>query len=630
MRGIATGDKLGQRILSVAVAAMLLAGIMATAGAPEADAKKRKQGKKDSKVAYYLTVLHNNDGESRLIDAGGELSDFGGVARFAKKVDQLREQGSRKVKRGNPKKAAVLISSGDNFLAGPEFNASLERLEETGEPYYDSVALRIIGYDAMTIGNHEFDFGPEVLAEFIKGFRGGTSFLSANLDFDGEPSLKALEDKGIIAGSTIVKKKGERIGIIGATTELLPDISSPRNVEVEAVLPAVQAEVNALKSHGVNKIILSSHLQGIDSEIELVKSLSDVDAVIAGGGDEVLFNEGDLLVPGDEGEDEDGDGVGDDIYGPYPVIAEDADGRDVPVVTTPGNYKYVGKLRLGFNARGRIVAIKDDSGLKRVAGGDQPDAVKPNRRIQRQVVEPVAESVEDLANNVIAQTAVELNGRTIDVRTKETNAGNLIADSQLWQATKLASEFGVPEPDISLQNGGGIRNDLVIPPGDITELDTFTWLPFSNFVTVVEDVERATLKDILEHVVTAAPGTAAGKFAQIGGFEFVYDADGTPRQTDEDGNVTNPGDRIEDVVLDDGTVIVQNGVVVPGPALTVATIDFLARGGDGYPFGEVEFTPLGVSYQQGLANYLTEADGLNGQVTAADYPEGGEGRIIAE
>ena len=79
---------------------------------------------------------------------------------------------------------------------------------------------------------------------------------------------------------------------------------------------------------------------------------------------------------------------------------------------------------------------------------------------------------------------------------------------------------------------------------------------------LVEDVERATLKDILEHVVTAAPGTAAGKFAQIGGFEFVYDADGTPRQTDEDSNVTTPGDKIEDMVLDDGTIIVQD-VVVP-------------------------------------------------------------------
>lgn len=609
MRGIATGTLPGRRILSVIVTAVLVAGLMLTAAGPEADAKKKR---KKPEVAYWLTVLHNNDGESRLIDAGGDLTDFGGIARFATKVDMLRSKATGSVGRGKRKvkKGAVLISSGDNFLAGPEFNASLERNERNGDPYYDSVGLSLIGYDAMTIGNHEFDFGPDVLAEFIEGFGTETpKFLSSNLDVSGEPNLAALEDEGLIAASTVVRKKGQRIGIIGATTETLPSISSPRNVVVEEVLPAVQAEIGALKQRRVNKIILSSHLQGIDSEIELIGSLRGVDVVIAGGGDEVLADENDLLVPGDDA---------DPPFGPYPVLAEDAGGRAIPVVTTPGNYKYVGKLKVGFNKRGRVVAIKRGSGLKRVAGGEQPDSVEANRRIQRWVVDPVAESVAELANNVIAQTEVELNGRTADVRTEETNAGNLIADSLLWEATRRAAEFGVSEPDIALQNGGGIRNDLVVPPGDVTELDTFTWLPFSNFVSVVEGVERDTLLDILEHVVEVAPDTQAGKFAQIGGFRYTYDADGTP------------GGKINDVTLDDGTQIVVDGVVVAGEALTVATIDFLARGGDDYPFGEAEFTPVGTSYQQALFNYLTFSEGLNGLVTAADYPEGGEGRIVPE
>ncbi len=604
MRDIATGALSGRRVLSVIVAAMLVAGLMLTAAAPEADAKKRDRS---NRVSYWLTVLHNNDGESRLIDAGGDLTEFGGIARFATKVDELRKDAVRRI--GGPgKKASVLISSGDNFLAGPEFNASLERNEATGAPYFDSVALSMIGYDAMTIGNHEFDFGPDVLAEFIEGFGGGTPFLSANLDFSGEPRLQALEDDGIIAGSVITKKKGEEIGIVGATTELLPTISSPRNVEVEAVLPAVQAEVAALKAEGVDKIILSSHLQGINSEIELVNSLTDVDVVIAGGGDELLINGNERLVPGDDAVTP---------FGPYPVLANDAEGNSVPVVTTPGNYKYVGKLTVGFNSDGEILRIRR-SGLRRVSSTEFRDGVKPDQKIQRQVVEPVAESVQALAENVIAQTAVTLNGQTALVRTQETNAGNLIADSLLWQASKVAADFGVPEPDIALQNGGGIRNDLVIPPGDITELDTFTWLPFSNFTSVIEGVERTTLKAILEHVSTDAPAVAQGKFAQISGFRYTYDADGAA------------GSRVRNVTLDDGTVIVQNGSVVSGPALTVATIDFLARGGDGYPFGPVDFTPVGVSYQQALANYLTEPDGLNGQVSAADYPEGGEGRIVAE
>ncbi|MDX1520144.1 MAG: bifunctional metallophosphatase/5'-nucleotidase, partial [Anaerolineae bacterium] len=87
---------------------------------------------------FTLTILHNNDGESQLINAGGDNVDFGGVARFATLVDQLRAEGT------GDNSAAVLLSSGDNFLAGPEFNASLEK----GAPYYDTTAIGLIGYDA--------------------------------------------------------------------------------------------------------------------------------------------------------------------------------------------------------------------------------------------------------------------------------------------------------------------------------------------------------------------------------------------------------------------------------------------------------------------------------------------------
>ena len=88
------------------------------------------------------------------------------------------------------------------------------------------------------------------------------------------------------------------------------------------------------------------------------------------------------------------------------------------------------------------------------------------------------------------------------------------------------------------------------------------------------------------------------------------------------------GTRIKRVVLDSGEVIVSGGKVVPGEPMTVATVDFLARGGDEYPFQGAPFTVLGVSYQQGLANYIQFSAGLGGVITAADYPEGGEGRIV--
>jgi 5'-nucleotidase len=106
---------------------------------------------------------------------------------------------------------------------------------------------------------------------------------------------------------------------------------------------------------------------------------------------------------------------------------------------------------------------------------------------------------------------------------------------------------------------------------------------------------------------------------------MVWDAAGTPQELDFDDNVVTPGTRVQSVVLDDGTPIVVAGSVVPGAALTIATIDFLARGGDQYLFRGAPFKSVGVTYQQALENHIEMT--LGGLITAADYPEGGEGRI---
>ncbi len=575
-----------------------------------------------------LTILHNNDGESELIADGDEA----GVARFATLLRQAKREGRDcevRIKCG-----VVFLSSGDNFLASPAFTASL-----ADGIFYDARALDMLGYDAIDIGNHEFDFGPDVLADFINDYRrpGRPPYLSANLDVSGEPALQALADRGAIAASTIVRERGERIGIIGATTENLSFISSPRNVVVNAVLPAVQSEIDALEARGVNKIILISHLQDIDGDILLASQLSGIDVMIAGGGDELLANPDDLLLPSDD------PGA---VFGPYPLIATNADGADVPVVTTSGQYGYLGQLVVHFDGDGNVVAVDDDaSGPRRVVSTAFADGVAEDRRMQRKVVNPVAAFVETLATNVIAQTEVELDGRrSPGVRTMETNQGNLIADSQLWQAQQLAADFGVPAPDVALQNGGGIRNDSIIAPGadpgatqDITELDTFDMVPFPNFVTVVPDIPRDQFKEILENAVgctqpndiVANPNCGSGRFAQIAGFTMVWSASGTGQILDDNGAVVTPGTRVQEVVLADGTVIVSGGVVQAGADIAIAIVDFLARGGDQYPFRGAPFTAIGVSYQQALSNYLQTAvadGGLGGLISETDYPEGGEGR----
>ncbi len=553
---------------------------------------------------FSLQILHNNDAESQLINAGsGDLEDVGGIARFKLVVDSLRYVSYVD---GNP---TILLSSGDNFIPGPEFNASLAL--GPNEPFYDALAVKTLRYDALCIGNHDFDFGPDVLEKFINDTEnpgGFPKFLSANLDFSGEPGLQNLKDAGRIASSQVLWRGTEKIGVIGLTTPNLPFISSPGEVTVNSALASiVQSEVNNLENQGVNKIILISHLQSINEEVDLAAQVTGVDVIIAGGGDEFLTNNPADTLPGLS------------VDGPYPRVETDAEGEDVYLVTTPGEYRYVGNLVVTFDENGKVINVDDSSNPVKVVTN------RPNQFMQTNIVDPVAAFVAGLAQNIIAVSEVDLDGIRNNVRTFETNQGNLIADALLWQANELAPDFNVAPADVALQNGGGIRNNSIIPAGDISELTTFDMLPFSNFVTIIDALSPAEFKDVLENAVSKVEDVS-GRFAQIAGFELVYDPDGTAMEIDNDGNITTQGSRVINVTLDDGTPIVQNGAVVPGaPSVRIATIDFLARGGDQYPYGNTGFTLLGTSYQQALANYLQGP--LDGLVTEADYPFGGEGRI---
>ena len=573
-----------------ALAALALAaGLTAAAAPPAANAQTAEEG-----GGFTLTILHNNDGESKLLP--DEDSSYPGAARFAALMKQLQAEAS-----GG---GVITLTSGDNFLASQELSVSLGR----EGPLYDSVALSGL-YDAMALGNHDFDLGPEVTARFITGFSPAIPFLSANVDFTEEPDLQALVDQGLIAASTVVETGGERIGVVGAVTPMLANISSPRNAVVSDVLPAVSAAVDGLESQDVDQIILVSHLQDVAEEIELTGMLSGVDVVIAGGGDDLLANEGDTCMPDEE------------PAAPYPDWTEDADGTRVPVITAPGGYRCIGELNVTFDADGNVTAAQ---GRSIGVGFD----VTPDPAVQEAVIDPLSAAVAAIDADVIGTSEVELDGRRAMIRTGATNEGNLMADALRAAAVRLAGDFGSPVPDAAIQNGGGIRNDSVIPAGDITAGDTWDIAPFRNFA-VVGEVPRETFRDLLEQAVDRIPG-AGGQFAQVSGFTFTYDPSAPAREIARDGDCSltgDPGGRVQDVVLDDGTVIVEDGEVAAGGPVALATIDFLAGGGDCYPLADIDFTNLGVSYQQALADYITED--LNGVITAEAYPAGGGGRITA-
>ncbi|MDE0268586.1 MAG: 5'-nucleotidase C-terminal domain-containing protein [Acidimicrobiaceae bacterium] len=550
-------------------------------------------GQQEDDGLFTLTILHNNDGESKLRPA----PDLGypGVAAFVEVLVSLQSAAGD---------AVVTLTSGDNLLVSRELAVSLER----SGPFYDSLALSGL-YDAMALGNHDFDLGPDVTARFIGGFDPAVPFLSANLDFSDEPVLETLLGSARLAPSTVLEVAGQRVGVIGVVTSTLSTISSPRNVAVSAVLPAVKAETEKLIAMGVNKIILVSHLQDVAEEVALVEELAGVDVVIAGGGDDLLRNPGDSCLPEEA------------AVGPYPIRVNDASGAEVPIVTVPGGYRCIGKLQVIFDAAGVVVA---SSGGPVGVGLD----LVGDTRVDSRVVVPLSEAVAAIDSEVIGSSAVELDGRKSRVRTATTNAGNLMADALRATATRLASQYDTQVPDVAIQNGGGIRNDSVISPGDITVGTTWAIAPFLNFV-VVGAIPRGTFKVLLEQALDRLPN-AGGQFPQVSGFKLTYDPSAKVREINRDdcSLVGHTGSRVTHAVLDDGTVIVRDGKVVPGDPIVLATIDFLANGGDCYPLDGLTMTHLGVSYRQALADYI--AIELDGVIAGDDYRVDGNKRITAQ
>ena len=620
----------------VSLLAISLVAALAAPSGVTADGRDDDDSNRDN---FRLTLLHNNDGESKLA-TGSSVPGYGGAARFATVVERLRAEAAGRTNRGRGgddddddddrgrrSRATLLVSSGDNFLAGLAILAGFE----SGPPWPDATVANLLGYDAMTIGNHEFDFGQARLAEYIQGVDRDIPFITANLGFDDTiPELRTLARRGRIVPSVVVRRGGSKVGIIGLTTPDITSISSPGNVEIRNDLAnVVNEQVRRMQRRNVNKIIVSAHLQGIAADEALIPMVRGVDIWIAGGGDDLLANPDDTLIGTDQ------------PVGPYPKPVEDSRGDDVLVVSTAGEYKYVGRLTVEFSRRGRVIAVDDaKSGPVRVSGtATDPDFAPEDAEVKAQAVDPVAAFSAGLASQLVGTTEVPLiRGTGNDpIRRRESGFGNLVADSYLWKAQQLAAaDPQVDEPQVAIGNGGGIRQD--IPAGPINKAQTFSTLPFFNQIVVVEDVGCEQLRQLLERGYSGLPA-AAGQFANIAGMRVEVDP---MRQVQVLSppptlpvTIVTPGQRVRNLWLSNGTPqntaddtqLVSNGAVVPGCApVDLATVDFTARDGDNYPFrsqGLTTFHSVGAIYNQALEDYImapTSAGGLGGVVTAAQYP----------
>ena len=557
----------------------------------------------------------------------------------------------------------LILSSGDAYIPGLFFGASQDVFGGPGRA--DILIQNELGFQAIAFGNHEFDLGTALIADLIGGdpadnFPGANfPYLSGNLDFSTDGNLSPLITAdgqeastipGKIAASTIITVNGEKIGIVGATTPTLRTISSPGNVgvfptpfggtptaeELDALAAIIQADVDALRlaNPGLNKIILLSHMQQIAIEQELASRLSHVDIIVAGGSNTRLVDENDRLRAGDTAQ------------GIYPIIKTDADGNPVAVVNTDGNYKYVGRLVIDFNAEGVIIPESYDPLISGAYATDAQGVADLNAAgLVDQEIQAIVDQLRDVIvakeSNVFGVSNVFLDAQRSSVRIQETNLGNLTADANLAIAKETDDSVV-----ISLKNGGGIRNsigrivtptgsigeverlpneavtdaegNIIKPAGGISETDIANALSFNNGLSLIT-VTAQQLRDLMEYgfgASTLNDSNTQGRFPQISGFSVAVDL------------TREPGSRVLSLAIEDETgkdldVVIRNGELVGDANRTfrMVTLGFLADGGDGYPF------PVGPSTNRVDLNRPNDAP-RTGLATFA--PDGSEQDVLAE
>lgn len=620
---------------------------------------------------FELQLLH-------VADIDGQPEALSNVDNFSALVDYYRAQAPDNT---------LFLSSGDNYIPGPRYFAAsaetgeiVDLLGVPGNGRGDIAFLNAMGLAASAVGNHDLDEGTAAFADLIapetvdgRQWEGAQfPYLSTNLDFTTDANLSPLAvadgqetdaipgflagsavysfpDRSFERGHKVITIDGQRIGLVGASTPGLGAITSTGDITVKPdsgliddLAAQIQTAVDALHAQGINKIILLAHMQQLSIERELAQRLRHVDIIIGGGSNTILADGDDALRAGDTPADT------------YPLQYRSPRGEPVLVVNVDGDYRYLGRLNVTFNPAGRIKLHELDS-LENgpIATTDAQVAAVGATPIPR--VAEISAALRDVLlardGNILGRTQVYLDGRRSQVRTEETNMGNLTADANLWYARQYD-----PGVDVSLKNGGGIRADIgerfvpagsttgdpvEEPPaanpatgkraGEISQFDIEGTLRFNNGLTLLT-VTAGELCDIVEHAVAGtAPGATPGQFPQVGGMRFSFDPDGAARPVD----ATNTGDcgaggRLEDLVIVDagGAVVeqvVDDGTVTPaaaGKTYRLVTLGFLAGGGDDYPFqglaapgrvdletvsgtdpGQADFAPAG-SEQDALAEFL--------------------------
>lgn len=421
---------------------------------------------------YRLTILHTNDHHGHFQKFSPyPVSDVGGLAAQSTLVNIVRseveEDGGH----------VLLLSAGDVNTGVPESDLL------DAEP--DFKLMNMIGYDAMALGNHEFDNSREVLLKQREW--ASFSFLGANI-------VKKEDGKPLVEPYIIKEIDGLNVAILGLITGEVPVLVFPDNVKdlvFEDPIETAKKYVPELRERA-DLIVVLSHLGLYPKEsdragdIQLAEAVSGID-VIVGGHTHTSVEE--------------------------PIAV----GKTL-IVQADGYSEHVGRLNLVIDSDADVVTASSYSllpvnGKKRVKYNDKKyyQYVGTGYLEDQEILDaeaPYLEGANEMLSQPVGKALVELVGGKTSSRSGETNLGNMIADA-------MRQKTGA---DVALQNRGGIRAGIA--PGNITYRDILTVQPFGNTLTEVM-VTGAQLKEVLD---ISASNIGGGGFMQVSGLQVTYNA----------------------------------------------------------------------------------------------------------
>jgi 5'-nucleotidase len=485
-----------KKVLSLVLVALLILGSFSFVFAEDAETVK-------------ITVIHTNDTHARLVE-----DSYNGVIGFAKIAALIKE-----AKEANPN--TLVLDAGDTLHGMPIVNIS------KGENAIK--VLEAAGYDYLTLGNHDFNYGKDRLFELRDMSQVG--MLSANI----------VDEKGeyVFTPYVIEEVGGVKVGIYGLSTPDTAILTNPTNVPgltFEDPVEVSKEMVDELKDK-TDVIIALAHL-GLD-ESSSVTSKALAQAV-----------EGiDLIIDGHS----------------HSLLATGQLENNTLIAQTENYGKNLGFVDIEIQ-NGEVVSMA----ARLLAAADTAETVADPELAA--FIETIKPENDPAFTEVIATTDIYLDGVRENVRTKETNLGNLSSD-----AARDATGA-----DIAFVNGGGIRED--IPVGEITKGKIAAIFPFGNTIEV-KKITGADLKAMLEWSVSDYPA-AKGAFLQVSGLEFTFD----------------PAQPVDSKVME---ITVGGEAFDETKEYTVAINDFMSAGGDGYAMlAKYDTQTIFGTYEEIIQNYL--------------------------